>query len=292
MAASALLRLGAACPARWRRPAAALAARLALVLRASPASITATNLELCFPELSASERADLCLASLTETALLGMETGALLRHDVDRLDDLVVGTEGLELLEAALAEGKGVLLLVPHYGNWEFLALFLGRYDLLALYEAPRWAALDAALRAARERGGARMLPIGRGSLRSLYRTLEAGGLAALLPDQVPARAAGLHVPFFGRSALTMTLAHRLLERTGAVALLGAARRRAHGYQITIRPVADAVAASDPETALAAMNQGIEALVREDPAQYQWEYRRFRRPPPGQPSPYAKSPRR
>jgi Kdo2-lipid IVA lauroyltransferase/acyltransferase len=36
------------------------------------------------------------------------------------------------------------------------------------------------------------------------------------------------------------------------------------------------------------MNRAIEQLVLADPAQYQWDYKRFKRPPPGQPYPYPR----
>jgi KDO2-lipid IV(A) lauroyltransferase len=133
------------------------------------------------------------------------------------------------------------------------------------------------------------LLPAQPSGLRRVYHALQAGGLAALLPDQVPAARSGRYAPFFGRPALTMTLAHRLLRSTGAVPMLASARRRDGAFELSFSRVPEAGQPDQPR-ALTAMNAAIEALVRTAPAQYQWEYRRFRRPPPGSPQPYRSRP--
>jgi KDO2-lipid IV(A) lauroyltransferase len=188
---------------------------------------------------------------------------------------------GGELIERAQAEGRGALILVPHYGNWECMALYLGAHSATALYDPPRIASLEKPLREARERSGMTMLPIDRRGLRAIYEALADGGVTGLLPDQVPARSAGVYAPFFGHPALTMTFAHRLIQRTNPVVLLGAARRVEGGFSVEFAAVDEAIYADDPETSAAAMNRAIEALVRSDPSQYQWEYKRFRRQPHG-----------
>ncbi len=260
-------------------------ARLALLLDLPPARVTRINIALCFPELDAAAQRSLACESLAETTQLVFEIGDLYAGPLTALDAAADSASALAPLEAALAEGRGVLLLVPHFGNWEYLSVLLGRYALTALYEPGHHPRLGEIIRQGRSRGGAVLVPTGSTGLRAVYRTLKAGGLAGILPDQVPAAVAGRYAPFFGRPALTMTLAHRLLLRTGAVPMLAGARRGSGCFELSFTQLPE-VAQPDEARALAAMNAAIEALVRSAPAQYQWEYRRFRRPPAGHPQPY------
>jgi KDO2-lipid IV(A) lauroyltransferase len=99
------------------------------------------------------------------------------------------------------------------------------------------------------------------------------------LPDQVPPEGQGLWVPYFGKPAYTMTLAARMVLQTGAeVRLLWGERLPAgQGYRLHVRELQSPLA-SDLETAVAQINQGMEQLVRECPQQYLWSYNRYKQP--------------
>jgi Kdo2-lipid IVA lauroyltransferase/acyltransferase len=250
------------------------------------AQVTRRNIDLCFPELEERARRRLAAESLRETGRLLCEMGILFHWPARHWQALVVSEEGAELIDAARVQGRSVLLLVPHFGNWEFLALYLGRYGVAALYDPPRFRGLDDVIRRARMRLGARLLPIDAGGLRRFYRHLQDGGVAALLPDQVPAREAGVEAPFFGRSALTMTFAHRAARASGALVLIGSAKRVPGGFHIRFATPDAGIYQADPRAAAAVMNRAVETLIREAPAQYQWEYKRFKRA--GQESPYRR----
>jgi KDO2-lipid IV(A) lauroyltransferase len=250
-------------------------------LRTDAARVTRINLERCFPELSDAAREALVRASLLHTALLFAEAGILFHWPAKRWRDLVVCVEGEALLTKAQDDGRGVLLLVPHLGNWEFLSLYLGGIGITALYDPPRLPALDTALRRARSRTGATLVPLGYQGARAIYRALTANAVAVLLPDQVPAREAGTYAAFFGHPALTMTFAHRLIVRTNPVVLFAVALRVAGGFAIRFVPAEAEMRAADVDAAATSMNRSIERLVREAPEQYQWEYKRFKRPPEG-----------
>ncbi len=259
---------------------------LAWRLDTTNARITRTNVALCFPELPEAEADALTLQSLQHTAALLTESGLVFHWRRERWLPLVESVQGEPLIRDSIRSGSGVLLLAPHLGNWEFLSLYLGRYDFLALYDPPRQRALAAPILRARRRSGARFLPIDAAGIKSLYRVLRRHGVAALLPDQVPERQAGVYAPFFGHPALTMTFAHRLIRATRPRVLLCVALRTAAGFDVRIvEPAAD-IYHADPLVSAAAMNAGIEALVRSAPAQYQWEYKRFKRQPPGDPRIY------
>ena len=83
-----------------------------------------------------------------------------------------------------------------------------------------------------------------------------------------------------------MTLAGRLIRRARPTVMLGSARRVPGGFSLAYEPLGASLDTAEPEKFAHVLNKGIERLVRQDPAQYQWEYKRFKKPPPGSPDVY------
>ncbi len=240
---------------------------------------TYTNIKVCFPQLPADDLSRLVRASLQHTGRFAAEIGMIWSHD-DRWKDLIVEAQGVEVIDDALGSGKGVLVLVPHFGNWEILNLFLGaRYGITALYDPPRISSLDAIIREGRTRTGSALVPATASGIRSVYAALRSARVVGLLPDQVPHQASGEYVPFFGHPALTMTLAHRLELKLRPRLVMGHARRLpgAAGFSLGFEALPEMEGRADSRESLAAMSAAIERLVKTDPAQYQWEYKRFKR---------------
>jgi KDO2-lipid IV(A) lauroyltransferase len=249
------------------------------------------NLDLCFPELSQRERARLVRRNLEES---GRSIAQMIRLFVGRplpLDDLIDENGFIEACRARLARGRGLILALPHQGNWELVSYRVTRAaPATALYRPPRMAALDDLIRAGRERSGIDVVPIDRQGLKRLHEALRDGEIVGILPDQVPkaAGAAGVLAPFFGRPALTMTLVNRLARRHDtpvlfccAVAEDGSKRHRFHYFDADPQ-----IASDDPAVAAAALNRGIEQCARAFPAHYQWTYRRFQIPGDRKVNPY------
>ena len=187
-------------------------------------AVTRANLAVCFPELSSAETAELVRASMRSTAAMIPEVASCWKGPPDDWRALIHSVSGAETMSAELATGRGVLTLGPHLGNWELLNMYMGaEFGLAALYDPPKITALEPLIRAARERTNSRLLPIGPSGLRALLRHLRAGGLAGILPDQVPAADAGLYADFFARPALTMNFAARLIEAEQAAVFVGIA---------------------------------------------------------------------
>jgi len=217
-----------------------------------------------------------------------MEMGLVWRAPPQQALAGVHRIRGGELLDSAVESGRGLLILCPHLGNWELLNLWLAsRGPFTALYEPLRDPALNAWIRRARQRTGARLVPTDAGGIRSLLRTLRSGGMAAVLPDQVPPRGAGRHAPFLGHPALTMTLVQRLLRATGAQALMATALRVPEGFELHFRRPVAGLDDADPQRAARALNASVEGCIALAPAQYQWSYKRFKHPPAGRLDPYA-----
>ena len=267
------------------RVARALGAAIGVALWHLPTSfrrVTQTNLELCFPELTARQRRRLGRRSAAETGKGAAESGAILRWESERLATLVTATENEDLLTAAVGRGRGVVLLLLHLGNWELLAPWLRpRHASMALYRPPRLAEFDSLLLEARQRSEIEMVPANPRGLKRALRGLSEARVLIVLPDQEPVKTGGVFAPFFGVPALTMTLAGRLARRFDSPILYTWAERTDRGFEIRFRECCGDPTAVDPLEAAEALNRGIENCVRACPEQYLWSYKRFKTRPVG-----------
>ena len=259
-------------PLRWL---GAVAGWLVSLGNSRAARVTRINVDLVYAEKDPAWRRRLVRRSLAETGMTLFEAAAMWTWPLPRLAALA---DGQDLL-VRRAAGRGAIVLIPHFGNWEYLGYRLNDHETLtALYQRPRNEAVDRALTSARGRLGSRCAPNSVAGLRELVKTLRSGGLVAILPDQVPAAESSVTAPFCGRPVLTMSLVSKLLQRVDPEVVIGTATRVPGGFTIRLDPLDEAVRSADPAESARAINAAIETIVARDPAQYQWEYKRFRLP--------------
>lgn len=243
------------------------------------ARITRENLAACQPQITGRARERLVRQSLTETGKTVAEAAAVWARSWSWLQRHLVNTEGDEALRAGLEEGRGVLVLAPHLGNWEVVGPFLASYArLTALYQPPRQKTLDELILAGRSKPNVDLAPTNLRGVSQLLKALKRGEIVGILPDQVPEPGNGAEVaPFFGRPALTMTLVHSLIQRTGCRVVSVFAQRVPKGFKMVVLPADERIYAPDVNESVTGLNASVENCVRRAPTQYQWEYRRFRR---------------
>ncbi len=196
--------------------------------------------------------------------------------------------EGRELIEAAHAEGRGIVFLTPHMGCFEVTAQAIaqdfaaGHGPITVLYRPARKAWLREMEEASRARPGLATAPATLAGVRQMIRALRRGEAVGLLPDQVPPEGMGVWAPFFGREAYTMTLAARLVQQTGAVPLLiwGERLPRGAGYRVRVTPLAEPLPPGEAAQAecAAIVNRAMERLILQAPGQYLWGYHRYKSP--------------
>lgn len=247
-----------------------------------------TNLQLCFPDLSQQQRTELARMSLMHTGMMLAESGSVWLWSVEKIMHEIKEVVGLELIQNAQDQGNGLILIGPHHGNWELMGLYLSTLGKCSqLYQAPKHKDLDALLYMARSRGSAKMYPANTKGVIAMLGALKRGEMVGILPDQVPGPKAGEFAPFFGNDAYTMTLISRLIQKTGAKALLTYAKRLDQGFKIVIKEPDEKIYAQHMPTSLAGLNKTVELAVKDGPEQYQWEYKRFRYQPEGEQEPYS-----
>jgi len=246
---------------------------------------TRTNLRACYPQLTDSELEELGKQSLRETGATAMEIPLMWEWPVERCLGLIKEIEGEELLDDYKADGKGLLLLAPHLGNWELAGLFFAsRYKMAALYSPPNRPEFETYIKNVRSRSGSELVATDRRGIMRLLAILREGGVVGVLPDQTPRQEGGEFAPFFGIPAVTMTLASKLIHKTDAHPLITFAQRlpRGEGFKIVIKRADEGMISKDVSESLSALNRSVERCIELVPEQYQWEYKRFRRTAPGE----------
>jgi KDO2-lipid IV(A) lauroyltransferase len=254
--------------------------------------IVEINCNLCFPEIKGADKKALIRSILIENSITLIEMpGAWIRDPAywaARIDK----EQALQEMRALLKEGRGLILSVPHFGNWEVAAHVLTEVaPVTILYRSPRIDALEKIIVSGRQKKGARLVSISREGIKALYKALQRNEMILILPDQQPKNeSSGVFAPFFGVQALTMTLFGRLANKSGAPAyMLYLLREAGGGFKLHGRSVSGDVASDDPRIAATVLNKSIESAVSDRIPQYLWSYKRFSIQPDGQPSPYKSS---
>lgn len=260
---------------------------LIVILNLQPLRTAKINLALCYPEMSKQDIKRLSAKRMSHLAQALFETPKVWRAGNVGVGEKILAIKGLELFETLLLEGLGTILVIPHQGNWEVIGLWASQQAAMtSLYDPPRMVELDAWIKTSREQAGATLVPTNLRGVAALIKALQRGEITGILPDQQPPPNSGDFAPFLGIQTQTMTLIHKLLQRSGSRALMCTALRVRGGWEIHFLPVARQIYSDDQQTSLAALNQGVEAIIALAPEQYQWEYKRFRARPDGEPPVY------
>jgi Kdo2-lipid IVA lauroyltransferase/acyltransferase len=217
-------------------------------------------------------------AAVGETGKAVLELPAVWLREHEESASLVRDVQRWQLVQQAMAEGKGLVLLTPHLGCWEVSAQYFSRhYPLTVLYSPPKLRSLEPLMRRGRTRELLKSVPADLSGVRALYRALKRGEAIGMLPDQVPGVGEGEWTEFFGRPAYTMTLAMRMAGSIQCPVLMAYAERlpRGRGFRIHIDALPPR---SLGETPARHMNRALETLIRRCPAQYLWAYNRYKVP--------------
>ena len=141
-------------------------------------------------------------------------------EDADLYDRLLAGVVGREHFDGSAASGRGVILTLPHSGNWDMAGMFLVRYhgQFTTVAERVKPEVLFRAFVDYRESLGFEVLPHAGGEqppYERLRGVLRAGGVVALLGER-DLRGTGVPVEFFGEETSLPRGSAQLALETGA----------------------------------------------------------------------------
>lgn len=237
--------------------------------------VVSKNIEICFPQLDKYEQQILIKKSLIETGKGLSESGFVWLRSFDDNAKHVTKTTGLEHLSSP----DPIILLVPHFGCWEITGRVLSiDTPVTFLYKPLRKASQEALLIKNRQKQSLSMATADKKGVIKLQRAIKNKELIGILPDQDPGEEGSVLAPFFGTNARSMTLLVKLARKNNAKVLLTWAFRlpKGKGYELNLQPVDILSEQGSIEADVALMNQVIEDLVKTQPEQYLWNYKRFK----------------
>lgn len=257
-------------------------------LAGSRREIAARNLELCFPQLSATERERLLRENFASTGMTFFEMAISWWWPAARLRRL--GTvEGIEHIRQAEADGQGVILMALHFTTLEMGGALLGMAQgMYGMYRAHKNPLFDFVQRHGREQ---RLLGVvERDDVRGMLKLLRAGGVVWYAPDQDYGAQRSIFVPLFGVPAATVTATSKF-ARLGKARVIPFTQERladGSGYRVVVHPPLVDFPGESEEADCLRINQWIETAIGRHPEQYLWAHRRFKTRPPGEPKLYKK----
>lgn len=236
------------------------------------------NLLLAFPEWDTSTRQQTARQALRSQSLSMVEFlkswGMPPQYSIEKIQHV----HGEALFHDALASKQGLILVLPHFGSWEMMNAWFNQFTpIVIMYKPDTNPAINQFVRQARSSLNATLVPTNESGVRQLFKALKQGGTIAILPDHIPEQAGGIYSPFFNRPVLTSTLVSKLAQKTQCQVLqLACTRNDQHGFDIYIETVHEDIRSSNLQASVDALNISMENLVRRHPAQYHWNYKRFK----------------
>lgn len=245
-----------------------------------PSRTVHANLQLCFPDKDPAWHRQMTRASLQSTGMTALEFAKTWGMPPEYSLGMIREVHGAEHFQEALAAGKGVIAIVPHWGTWEFMNAWLNQYVApVIMYKPGDQPGVDAMVAEARSRLRTTVVPTDESGVRATFKALRQGGFTAILPDHIPQENGGVQAPFFGITTLTGVIVPKLASRTGCAVIQLACIRRAEGdgFTVHVLPADPDIGHDDVVIGATAMNRSMEQLIRMAPEQYQWTYKRFKR---------------
>lgn len=276
-----LLGLFGAIPLGVRK--ALFTALLRLFYHLSPKQrfITLHNLRRAFPEKSWPEVERLAKGAYRHLGIVAAEFFSIPHIDRSNIQEWVE-FEGLEHFDRAYGEGRGILSIVAHFGNWEMMtvAFPLARKPLDIVYRPLDSPVLDDLTSWVRLLNGNTLIPKG-GSGKTISRLLEENRVIGILSDQNVSVREGVFVDFFGRPACTAVGLAVLAMRTRAPVLPAFMPRMPDGrYRFILLEPVPIDNTGDYERDLLTNTQRftriVEDMVRRYPDQWFWLHQRWK----------------
>lgn len=251
-----------------------------------------TNISIAFPELDEAARQDLVKGAFRNLGRIIGEMSQFAkasREDINGLIEFRIDPEVYNTYKQLKSEGRGVIIVSPHLGNWEVLVFGWAVHDAPMSYLARPLdnPLIEKLTHRLRTKFGNR--PIKKSnSVIAASRVLREEGLLGILADVNAHPKEGVFVPFFGKDACTSTGVALLALRTNSMILPMCAvwdeeaRRYIGVHGPLMEPTATGDRTEDVRQTTAAFTAEVEKLIRQFPEQWLWIHKRWKTRPPGE----------
>ena len=251
-------------------------------------AVVERQVRAAFPGLAESEVLRIARASYEHLGRTSIEAALISALSPDQVRAMFERVEGADVLAAARAEGKGVLLVSGHLGNWELAGAFVAAsgVPIEAVARGMENPLFDRYITRTRHDLGMTVIH-DADAVRRVPRAMREGKAVAMLVDQGAVGLASTWVPFFGRYAKTPRGPAVFALRLGAPVVFATALRQPNGRyvmyyeRVPVQPTGDREA--DVDRIVMDYTATLERWIRRAPEQYFWHHRRWKHQRPGTP---------
>lgn len=239
--------------------------------------ITEKNIHKCFPKLKPKDQSILVKNSLIEDGKTFTELGYIWCKTPEENLKKVVSIKGSNLIP----DDDPVIFIIPHFGCWELsvrMASANRKDKTTILYKPLNNPKHEDMVLSYRQFGGIDLAKTDKSGVRKLHKALAGGKSIGILPDQDPGNSGSVVSNFFNVEVRTMTLLARLSLKSKADLIMVSSKRlkNGRGYEVEFSEINSINADDSIERRVSQINKNIESLVKENPEQYLWNYKRFK----------------
>ncbi len=263
--------------------------KLSIIFNSKGCQVVRKNIQMCYPEKNDQQIDQLVKAYATQSACLIHEFATAWLGDKKAVQSKITSVINQQLVDEILASKQPLIVAVPHIGNWEFVWHWLQlNYPAIGMYKPANFKQVDELVLKSRLRFGGKGFAADRRGMMGLLKSLRQGGVMMILPDQQPQEGAGIFSPFFGQTAYTMTLLHKLVAKAEARLLFARCIRKPSdkSFELTLESPTFEIHQTTVENFNQGMNQQIANIINHCPEQYLWSYKRFKHQPEDKGNPY------
>ena len=228
------------------------------------------NLRYCFPNWSEAKREETIEAMFVTVAQTMLGIGEIALRSVKHLQQRSEFS-GLEHLTQVKAEGKNIILLVPHTWSIDASGIVLHTYGMpmVSMYNPHRNALVDWLWNATRERFGGKMHTRQNG-IKPFLNDVRQGNMGYFLPDEDFGEALSVYADFFATEKATLPGLNKMAKVAKAEVIPMFATYDAEKGKYVMEILSPIHFDGTEQQSARAMNEVVEYFVEKDPKQYVW----------------------
>ena len=240
-----------------------------------PFIVTKKNLSIAFPGLDgdeldifAKESYKETLKSFYETLYTWSRSSKKIIRETKKINN--------RFLFNSYEKEKGLIIFAIHNRSIDFMLRWVSsQRSHTSLYKKIKLKPIDKFVKKFRQEGNCKMVETGIAGVKTILNSLEENKMTCMASDQVPARGLGVYAKFFDHECYSFALAPNLARKSKKPILLSyLSYDKDIGHVMNFKKPSNGIYS---EFGVQVMNDEMEAAIRQSPAEYSWEYKKFRR---------------
>ena len=238
-------------------------------------TVTRKNLSIAFTDLNDRELDCLAKESYKETLKSFYETLYTWSRSYKKIIYQTKRINNRFLFNAPIKE-DGLIVIALHNRSIDFMLRWISsQRPHTSLYKKIKSKLINSFVKEFREEGNCKMVETGIGGVKSILASLENNQMTCMASDQVPARGLGVYSKFFGHECYSFALAPKLARKSNKQILLSyLSYKKDLGHIINFKKPSKDIYS---DNGVDVMNADMEHEIKKSPAEYSWEYKKFRR---------------